>query len=295
MKTENKKKQQVPSSVVFHAEQSRRGKLSKNIVIVFFVILLATAAVSAFVLLKENDFKISNIRRSINPNAEITTEAPTEPSVLSGKVNLLLACNEDGTNELYYAAVLDIDLNRLSMNVCIIPTDTMVTADGYTGNLHEQFAHGGMPQLALAVEDVTGIGIERYIRAGLSDFKKAIKLFDSIEYFVPETSVCEMNGVSFTIESGRQELTPDLLIRYMTYLSQTKDAYKLSDLLCAVLNETATAETLRDADYYFNSLSNLFDTDISAMDFAKYREKITAFLTDENRVPASPAENTDSF
>ena len=293
MKTDNKNK--VISEESFNAQNSRRTKLTKDIVVFFLVAVALVAAVSVVVALKENDFKFRNIIASINPDAQTTTEETTVPDVLSGRVNFLLVLSDSTTGALRYASILNTDLNTLSMRMYMLPDDTFVTANGYTGNWSEQYLYGGMNQLVLAVEEMTGISIERYMSTNDRSFLDTLKLFDNITYTVPESVNCILNGISYTIEAGTQQMTPDTVQKYLIYLCDNDMYEETANLLCGIINSYLTPGIVYKSDSLFKRLSNIFDTDISAMDYAKYSEKIASFITNEERVPAAYSEDLTDF
>ncbi|MCQ2462649.1 MAG: hypothetical protein MJ177_04500 [Clostridia bacterium] len=293
MKTDNKNK--VINSGSFNAQSAKKSKLTKDIVILFLAAVALVAAVSLIVALKENDFKFRNIIASVNPGAETTTEETTVPDSLSGKVNFLLSCQDTSTGNPRFIAILNTNLNNLSMRMYVLEQGTTVTANDYTGNLNEHFLHGGMTQLVLAVEELTGISIERYICADDKNFLEATKLFDNITYEVPQTVVFAINGISYTLDAGRQEMTPDTVQKYLIHLCQSRENVELSNLLCSVINSYLTPINAMRSETVFKKLSNLFDTDISAMDYAKYKEKISSFINNEQRVPAVYSADTQDF
>lgn len=292
----NESNKNIETSLKFKTRHEKKKKLRKRIAALFIAAVVLVAAVSAFVLLSENDFDLDKLVASFGAD-ESTSDTTVQPANLAGRINFLLVCSDDNSQTIRYMGLLCADLNTPALKLHLLSPSETVTADNYTGTFSEHFTYAGMAQLVRAVEESTSISVERYVRATDSTFKKSVKLFDGLEYSVPQRAVCELSGVSFIIESGLQTLTPDMLMRYMIYLSvdETNDMETLGKIICAMLDASLTQGNFERGESLFGRLSNYLDTDISVMDFTNHSAKLMDFISNENRLPAEPAETLEGF
>lgn len=285
----------IKTSLKFRTGHEKKGKSTKRLVVLFAVVMILVASVSLAVTLAENEFNLGNIGQTIGETT--TDEITTQQESVVGKTNFLLVCTDDDSTVVRYAALLCADMNVHQLRLFMLELDRTCTANNFSGTLVQHYQHAGMPQLVRAVEQYTQVGIARYIMATDSSFKKAVKLFGGLQFDVPVTTVCELNGVTFTIDKGLQTLTPDMMMRYMIHLSQggAADEKVLAQLLCAMIDSALSEESLENSEQLFRNLSNYVNTNISVVDFAAARTAIGAFIGSSERTPSVVTDSAQDF
>ena len=190
---------------------------------------------------------------------------------VTGVKNLLLLCASESKTEIRFLAVVQINFDENSYSVCAFsPRQTVDTGDRFASFL-EHYQSGGVKQLIRAVEQISGIRIDRYIASDDNSFKRAINSMGAAVFNFPEQ--INYRGADFAIilVQGEQKLRGDELLKYLRYCGAIGDeglemqAAALGSLFVQYINEN----TFEKRDNYYSSLINTLQSDISVMDFKK--------------------------
>ena len=285
----------IKTSLEFKTNKEKKGKRRFTTGLFILVGIVMLAAVCTLLLLKEYDFDIDNIigRSPESTDAVSETEAPVS---VSGEAVFLVAISDDNAKKLHYAALVSADASDGEVKICTVDVKKSYETKNFSGTLSSLFqkSDGSMLRMKEAVSEITGVEISRYIRATDTAFKNIIKTFGGVPYNVSERVSYSCDGVGYIIEKGEQTLTADMSYKYMYYLSQQNGNKpdEMSSFLSAILNNTLTVTNNDKADNYYNKLSNMLDTDISAFDFSNAKTALSQFVVlfdeKEARVVDSP-------
>lgn len=272
----------IKTSLEFRTSKETKGKRRFTFGLFILIGIVMLACVCTLLLLREYDFDIDNI---IGRSPETTTEVSQTEIDLSheGKINFLVAVSDEKGNHLHHTAIVSTDVATGQIKIYTVDTKENYDTDNFSGTLSSVLSKsdGSMLSLKDAVEQVTGVEISRYIRATDSSFKDLIKAFGGVPYELKERVEYSCDGVGYIIEKGNQTLTADMSYKYMYYLSQeeTNNPEEMSNFLSAILGVALTQQNYDKADYLYNKLRNILDTDISAFDFSNNKAALLQVIT----------------
>ena len=271
----------IKTSLEFRTDKETKGR--RRFTFGFFILIgiIMLACVCTLLLLKEYDFDIDNI---IGRSPETTDSvSQSEPEMnLEGKALFLVAVSDEEGKHLHHSAIVSADVASGEIRIFTLDVKKSYNTEKVKGSLSSVFgkSDGSMLRLKEAVSEVTGVEVSRYIRATDASFKGAVKSFGGVPYEVPENVRYSCDGVGYIIEKGRQTLTADMSYKYMYYLSQQNadKPEEMSRFLSAVLKNALTQQNFTRADYFYNKLRNILDTDISAFDFSNNKSALSQLI-----------------
>lgn len=276
----NNTNHKIKTSLEFRTSKETKGRRKFTFGLFILVGIVMLACVCTLLLLKEYDFDIDNI---IGRSPE-TTDSVSETEVdLSheGKAAFLVAVSDEEGKHLHHTAIISADVANGEIKIYTV--DVKERHESINATLSSVFSKsdGSMLSLKDAVQEVTGIVISRYIRATDSSFKSLIKTFGGIVYDVKDRVNYTCDGVGYIIEKGNQTLTADMSYKYMYYLSQEhkNNPEEMSNFLSSILETALTSQNFSKADYLYNRLRNILDTDISAFDFSNNKSSLLQLIT----------------
>ncbi|MCM1364446.1 MAG: LCP family protein [Faecalibacterium sp.] len=256
-------------------EQLRKKKFAlKPFIVAFAVIIVLLAAVSIMTIVKESTKDNSNTTDISSEELllDISTDAlSTNENQQYINKNILLMLTKDDSKGLHLLAILNLDSFSDNISLTYVPITAQCLVNNNNCDMTEHLTNGGIKELLWAVREYTQMNIDNYISCDEKDFTDIIKSIGEFKLNIEKKIDDTYNGVNFTIEEGEQSFTADSLLKYFLYLCQTatdeneKLTQIISDIAQKVLidNDTNVTED-------FNLLVSHIDTDISAMDIAKY-------------------------
>lgn len=284
----------INTSLEFKTEKQTKGRRKLTFALFFSVGVIMLACVCLLLLLKEYDFDVDNI---IGRKPETTQAEETSGIVenIEGSANFLVLCSDDKNRKIHHCAIVN---TRLAEKEIKIYTVNIKKKNGKQ-SLAELFesSDGSMLKFKQAVEELTGVKIDRYIRATDTSFKGLVKIFGGVAYDVKRRVEYSYDGVGYIIDKGYQTLTPDMSYKYMYYLSQqnANEPEMMSMFLSAMLSNFLTSENFNSADKYYNKLRNILDTDISAFDFSGNQSALGQFISGFEGKSAALVDSTSDF
>lgn len=266
----------------FDTEKNVRSLRIKRFAAAFSCFFVLLGGISVLLLLKHYDFNLSAITAPGNEQttAEETTVQPA-PQV-EGTRNYLLICTADSSNTVRFISVLTADMNNKSITLKGLDTSATVTVSGCTGNLEKQLDYGGMPQLVLAVEKLSGISIDKYVRSTDSKFKSIINYIGGIEINVEKAIDIRTPELTAIIGAGMQTMTGDTMLKYMR--SFEGQPHKQADLISTMIEQKLVPANVTKADRYYEKIINLTESDISVVDFSSMKLSFEALLYESNKI-----------
>lgn len=284
----------INTSLEFKTEKQTKGRRKLTIALFFSVGVVMLACVCLLLLLREYDFNVDNIIGR-KPDTTQTEETSGIAETIEGSVNFLVLCSDNNNRRIHHCAIVNADLAEKEMKIYTVDTKK----NNGKQSLAELFesSDGSMLKFKQAVEELTGVKIDRYIRATDTSFKGLIKIFGGVVYDVKRRVEYSYDGVGYIIDKGYQTLTPDMSYKYMYYLSQqnANQPEAMSMFLSAMLSNFLTEENFNSADKYYNKLRNILDTDISAFDFSGNQSALGQFISGYEGKSAVLVDSTSDF
>ncbi|MGN0463572.1 MAG: LCP family protein [Acutalibacteraceae bacterium] len=266
----------IKTSLEFKTDKEQIGHRRLTFGLIFGIGTVMLACICLLLLLREYDFDVDNIIGRTTETSETSEESTSEPVRMDGKTTFLLLCSDDDGEKVHHAALLDVDLGKAEMKITTVDAKKSASVNGFSGNLSQQLAHGGMTQAVAAAESMTNAKISRYIRATDTSFKGVVKVFGGVPCTIDSRISYSVDGVGYIIDKGTQTLTADMSYKYMYYLSQQNEnkPEKMSEFLADMLVTFMTEENFNRVDTIYKKLVNILDTDISAYDFANNKASL---------------------
>ena len=284
----------INTSLEFKTEKQTKGRRKLTFALFFSIGVIMLACVCLLLLLREYDFNVDNI---IGRKPETTqTENPSGiVETVEGSANFLVLCSDNKNRKIHHCAIVHVDLAEKEMKIYTVDT----RKKNGKQSLAELFesSDGSMLKFKEALEDLTDVKIDRYIRANDTSFKGLVKIFGGVAYDVKRRVEYSYDGVGYIIDEGYQTLTPDMSYKYMYYLSQqnANEPETMSMFLSAMLTNFLTGENFNSADKYYNKLRNILDTDISAFDFSGNQSALGQFISGYEGKSAVLVDSTSDF
>ena len=270
----------IKTSLQFDKEKRKRKKTYATFIIAFLCFALVLATVSFLILLKSVNFKLSNLvdRKTTTTAEETSTEGETYLKDYSGNFNVLAVC-ENSDNKLGFFEIWNINLDEKQISVISFDNETSVSFDGKSGTFSDIYSTGGAAGLSQAVEKCYGIVPDRFIDVTETNFKRVISYLGDAEIYSDEKISFKGGDYVLILEEGEQSATGETVLSYFKYLDAKGRSVLTAEILDYYMNSgklTATQDT-------FDSVINLFNTNISLKDFNEVSEAFDAFLNDPAR------------
>ena len=264
----------------FKPRERRRRDQALRFLGGFCAIVLLLGIVSAVAL--QRDGLVDQLLDALRPT-EASTEPPEGAWLHTGSALFLLCETDVAQRNLRFCALVRVDIAGQRLFIHPLSPQAVGAIEGHELTLEQALREGGPKELKAAVEGMTEGTVDRYICSNDDGFKRAVNLMGSVTVTVEEGINYNVprSDFSLILAKGIQPLSGDPLLRYFRYLGTLGEEAALAQgvLLQRVL-ETYLAKPL-DAgqlESRFNSLMNMIQTDISAMDFYTRQELLLAIL-----------------
>lgn len=265
-------------------------RISKKLIIIGFVaVILVMALLSAVILIDESK---SDTAVSTTDNREIDSDVfgPSEVSPVEGSFIFALTNNEK--TALLSVVKLDFSSEEESLVYEFIRADIPVTVNGVTDSLSGHLASGGTNLLLSALREHTGTEFLRYIVSDENSLFRLFQLLGDTAVEIESRVSDDHNGVSFIIEQGTNNLTPDMMLKYCLYLISNSqlNGEKIIAIIIDSLERLVDCADDTALESNFCTAIGYFDTDISAFDYSGNKELLKAIPAMNLKENAQPAD-----
>lgn len=210
-------------------------------------------------------------------------EKPSEPIAR----NVATATYEDSHTVLL---ILDLPEQRCSSTFVVmrsvpkekkllfvgLPSNTIALVDGKQTSLKESYERGGASTAVSFSEQILDVEIDRYMVFGEEAFLKACDVLGGVSYAVKE------DIIGFQDTDGEQYLNGQQIMTYITYpmfeKGEEQRAYTTSALLSSMVNQSDGKRLADGLDRTFNSIINLVESNITAVDYKNRKAGIKYML-----------------
>ena len=263
-----------PQNKLNYSKKNReKSKKFRSFIISFVAFVIVLGAISLLMFMKSLNFNLKNL---LPASEESTSENALQQSApaqnLTGGISVAVLCgNTDG--DLSFAFLIKSDYEKMNAQVAYIPITLTASYAGVTSSLNDHFKNSGADSYVQAFEQYSGIDIDKYIFVNEVQFKNFVAKFKDVTVDVPQ-DINGGNPEGLILNKGQQNLTSDLLLKYIKYADNFEKTKAFSNMLSVVFEQKNT-ESL---DNLFSYLANNSQTDISIIDFTDEKENIKAFM-----------------
>lgn len=262
----------------FSNEQRRNSKRFKNFIIAFAAFVIVLGAVSALMFMKSLDFDLHNLISSAETTTEEASETTTEPIKLEGGSKVLFVC-ENSEKSISFAFIIDTRFDEMKMTVYTVPLGLTVNLGNVSGNLNGHYTQYGVTGVQKAIEEATGITIDRYIKTNESQLRSFLSKLEDVTLTVPH----EVNSNGLILNTGEQSLSAEMFLKYLNYCDDTQKSYAFSQFLKVLFGE----KHLNTLERLFSYIANNSQTDITIVDYTNDTDKISVFVQSQGEITYS--------
>lgn len=259
----------------------------KFIITAFSVLIILIGSLSVVtVISEERDMPTEAADASVSENSyAATTEAPSEE--LLG--NFLLVLTEDGDENIELIALARLDSLNKKVSISFLKDTARSNVNGLDGTMQQHLENGGITELVWAVGEYAGISIERYVIGDEENFIGLMKSLGDIPLNIEKKVSHTHLGIPFIIEKGIQSLSADIMLKYFVYLCENYENIpdKLIETMITYGKKMFDSTDGSVLDKSFNSMIKYFSTDISVVDFTRYKRAVQSLASSETFVEIS--------
>ena len=258
----------------YSRKNTEKSKKFRSFIISFIAFVIVLGAISLLMFMKSLNFNLKNLLPSSEEStSENTLQQSTPGQNLTGGISVAVLCgNTDG--DLSFAFLIKSDYEKMKAEVVYIPITLTASYSGVTSSLNDHFKNSGVDSYVQAFEDYSGIDIDKYIFVNEVQFKNFMAKFKDVTVDIPQ-DINGGNSVGLILNKGPQNLTSDLLLKYIKYA----DNFEKTKAFCNMLSVVFEQKNSESLDKLFSYLANNSQTDISIIDFTDEKENINAFMS----------------
>lgn len=257
------------SKLRFDTERNVRSSRVKRFAIAFSCFFILLAGVSILLLLKHYDFNLSAV---IKPSDEQTTSEETTsmyvPEV-EGVRSYLLVCTDDNHSAVRFATIITADMDDKELIIKGLDTAKSVSVGGFAGNFEQHLGYGGITQLVLAAEEMSGKKIDRYVTSTDTKFRSAVNYIGGFEIDVKKAVSVRRPDLTAVIGEGEQTMSGDTMLSYIRFFEGKPQIQ--AELIAEMIGQKLTEANIAKADRYYERIINLIDSNISVLDFSSMK------------------------
>ncbi len=163
-----------------------------------------------------------------------------------------------------------------------IPTNTIAVIDGNQQNLKDAYDTGGVTAAVNFTEQVFGVTVDRYMKLDSPAFVKICSILGGVTYPVAE------DVAGFNSEGKEIYLSAENIDKYVTYAAfkdgEVERAYNASSVVTAMVNQASGVRVADNLDISFNTVINMVETNITAVDYQNHKFAIKDMLERGNSI-----------
>ena len=212
---------------------------------------------------------------------ESTTEPVTQgnyadPFTDENAINILFLCSEGKT--VTFCEILSFSAAENSIRVKPVSPELKLTFGEQNLRVAEIFYQYGAAEVADALGQ-KNVTIHRWLGVSESAFRKIVQEFGNIDVYLPGNVDFSVDAIRYQFPRGTRSLTSDALLRVMKYGYEGDDALSFqASAMAAVLRAVLTEQTMEKGEAYFTEFVNQVDGNITAFDYAGYRQRLTELI-----------------
>lgn len=163
-----------------------------------------------------------------------------------------------------------------------IPSNTIALVGDVQQSISSAYESGGASSAVEFTQSVFGITIDRYMRLDSEALIKVCDILGGVTYPVSE-DIAGFNG-----DGSDQYLNSEQVEKLITYSlygdGESERAYVVGSVFSSMLNQSSGMRVSDNLDTSFNTLVNMTDTNITAVDYKKRKAAIKNMLEKGNTI-----------
>lgn len=163
-----------------------------------------------------------------------------------------------------------------------IPSNTIAIVDDRQQSIKSAYEQGGATAASSFTENVFGITVDRYMKLNSDSLIKICDILGGVTYPVSE-DIAGFNG-----DGSSQYLNAEQIEKMITYSmyrgGESERAYTTSSIVADMINQADGVRVADNFDNSFNTLVNMTDTDITAVDYKKHKVAIKNMIERGNSI-----------
>ncbi|MBR0542216.1 MAG: LCP family protein [Clostridia bacterium] len=259
----------------FSNERRRNSKRLRSFIIAFAAFVVVLGCVSLLMFMKALDFDIRNLISSAETTTEAVSETTTEPVEIEGGSKIVFMC-ENSQKALSFVILVDTDFSTKTMTAYAVPLNLTVNIGNVSGNLNGHYTQYGVTGVQKAVEQATGVTVDRYIKVTESQLRSFLSKLEDVTVNIPR----DVNSNGLILNAGGQSLSAELFIKYMNYCDDAQKAYAFSEFLKVLFSE----KHINTLDKLFSYAANNSETNITIVDYKTDAEKLSIFVAAQGEI-----------
>jgi len=228
-------------------------------------ILIFTVVFVGFIAFKY-DFSAKKFFKPDNVEVVEETDEEILPEV-SGKQNYLFIMHNSQTNEMYFSAVIQADMDAVSYKICTLAADTDM--NGKTAE--DIYASSGAAGLMKNMNEYFGISIDYYIDESVENYRDMFNAMGKVNFIVNEDiryKDTSRYGFNIKIKSGEQSFDGDRASKIIRYYTMKEKNYSaVNDFLLQSLSQQLNRESFEKRERLFSIFVEKSDTNITVKNF----------------------------
>lgn len=150
-----------------------------------------------------------------------------------------------------------------------LPTNTITVVDDTQQSLVDSYKSGGASSAVNFTEQLFGITVDRYMKLDSTAFVKLCDILGGVVYPV-SADIAGFNG-----DGSEQYLNAEQIDKLVTYSifkeGEVERAYTASSVISAMVNQASGMRISDNLDNTFNTMVNMTDTNITAVDYKTHK------------------------
>lgn len=268
---------------IYISSSRKKSDLEQKILLAVLAFIIVFTAVFLIIFGVRYDFSFKAFITPEDLKEEENVEVEQLPQV-QGKTNYLLLLSNENTEDLYFCALLQTDMDTVSYKACTIAPQTQENATAIS-DIYQSLGAAGV---ANSLSRLFGIDIDYYADFNYTDYVDFFDYLGSVNYTVlndvryKDTS---RYGYNIRISAGDQTLDGDSAVKLMRYyVSQENNFSAVNDIILAAVSQHINQENYEKRERAFSRFIEYAQTNITVRDFTAQQDNLTVLSSDTTGV-----------
>ena len=268
---------------IYISSSRKKSDLEQKILLAVLAFIIVFTAVFLIIFGVRYDFSFKAFITPEDLKEEENVEVEQLPQV-QGKTNYLLLLSNENTEDLYFCALLQTDMDTVSYKACTIAPQTQENGT----EISDTYQSLGAAGVANSLSRLFGIDIDYYADFNYTDYVDFFDYLGSVNYTVlndvryKDTS---RYGYNIRISAGDQTLDGDSAVKLMRYyVSQENNFSAVNDIILAAVSQHINQENYEKRERAFSRFIEYAQTNITVRDFTAQQDNLTVLSSDTTGV-----------
>lgn len=264
---------------IYISSSRKKSDLEQKILLAVLAFIIVFTAVFLIIFGVRYDFSFKAFITPEDLKEEENVEVEQLPQV-QGKTNYLLLLSNENTEDLYFCALLQTDMDTVSYKACTIAPQTQENKTAIS-DIYQSLGAAGV---ANSLSRLFGIDIDYYADFNYTDYVDFFDYLGSVNYTVlndvryKDTS---RYGYNIRISAGDQTLDGDSAVKLMRYyVSQENNFSAVNDIILASVSQHINQENYEKRERAFSRFIEYAQTNITVRDFTAQQDNLTVLSSD---------------